>query len=180
MEQKSIIETDANFNEAMFKTYVDNMFVKIYSAFMFDELPNVKHFMTEEVYQQLQMRQLQLNQQNLRQMYDELNVKSTTIIDFQTTEDSFIIRVQLISRYMDYLVKKDTGDFVSGNNTSRIERINFLTLTKKRTSLTQNAVRKCPGCGASLSVNTKGVCDYCETTYNLEDYNYILSSLTTR
>ena len=53
-----------------------------------------------------------------------------------------------------------------------------LVVTKKRQFLQQGVVRKCPGCGASLSVNTKGVCEYCGTTYNMEDYNYILTSIT--
>lgn len=177
---KEIIKFDSNFNEATFKSYIDNIFVKIYSAVMYDKLDTVKHFMNETVYTKLKLKQDELNQKNLRQMYDELNVKSTEIIDFKVTEEEFIITVKLTSRYLDYFLDKETGDFVSGNNQTRVEKENILTLTKKRDFLMQKAVRKCPGCGASLSVNTKGICDYCGTTYNLEAYDYILTNLITQ
>lgn len=175
-----IIKNDKTFNEAAFKSYIDNMFVKIYSAVMYDELDTIRHFISDAVYTNLKSKLDELNQKNLRQMYDELNVKSTEIIDFQLTEEEFIIKVKLISRYLDYFLNKETGDFVSGNNQTRVEKTNILTLTKKRTFLMQKAVRKCPGCGASISVNTKGICEYCGTTYNLEDYDYILTKIMTQ
>ena len=175
-----ITEQDKAFNEAAFKSYVDNVFVKIYSAIMYDELETVRHFMKEDLYQQLQRKVEVLNQKNLRQMYDELNVKSTTIVDFQMTETELKIKVNLISRYLDYFLNKETGDFVSGNNQSRVEKSNLLTFSKKKDFLIQKEVRKCPGCGASISVNTNGICSYCGSTYNLEDYDYILESLMTQ
>lgn len=183
MDQKLIMEItsqDNNFNEATFKSYVDNMFVKIYSAIMYDELDTVTHFMTPEIYQEFKQKIDNLNQQNLRQMYDELNVKSTEIIGFEITDTELKIKVLLTSRYLDYYLNKETGDYVSGNNQSRVEKENILILSKKRAFLTQNAVRKCPGCGASISVNTNGICSYCGSTYNLEDYDYILTNITTR
>lgn len=174
---EQILTYDSSFNEAMFKSYVDNVFVKIYTAVMMDELETVKHFMTQDVYQSFLEKINQLNKQNLRQMYDELNVKSTNIINFQASEDLLVIEVKLISRYLDYFLNKETGDFVAGNNQTRVEKINYLTLTKKRNFLTQSAVRKCPGCGASISVNTNGKCSYCGVTYNLDDYDYILMKI---
>ena len=172
-----IISEDNSFNEATFKSYVDNMYVKIYSAIMYDELDTVKHFMTEELYQNYKQQIEHLNSKNLRQMYDELNVKSTSIIDFKSTDTDLIITVHLTSRYLDYYLNKETGDFVSGNNQSRVEKQNILTFTKRKNFLTQKVARKCPGCGASISVNTNGICSYCGTTYNLEDYDYILTGI---
>ena len=177
---KTIIEQDNTFNEATFKSYVDNMFVKIYSAVMHDELNTVNHFMSEELYQRFEQKVADLNQRNLRQMYDELNVKSTEIISFESTDTELKIKVLLTSRYLDYYLNKETGDFVSGNNQSRVEKENILIMTKKRDFLTQKSVRKCPSCGASFSVNTNGICSYCGTTYNLIDYEYILTNITTQ
>lgn len=180
MDQKliqDIINLDTGFNEATFKSYVDNMFVKIYSAIMYDELDTVKHFMTEDLYSKYKEQLTNLNKKNLRQMYDELNVKSTSIINFESNDTELIITVDLISRYLDYYLNKETGDFVSGNNQNRIEKRYILTLIKKRDFLTQKAARKCPGCGANISINTNGKCSYCGSIYNLEDYNYILTKV---
>lgn len=175
-----IIKQDYNFNEATFKSYVDNIFVKIYSAIMYDELDTVKHFMNDTVYENFKAKLDDLNKRNIRQMYDELNVKSTEIINFELTETEFIITVKLISRYLDYYLNKETGDFVSGDTDTRVEKENIIKLSKKRDFLTQKLARKCPGCGASIDVNNKGICSYCGQTYNLDDYDYIITSIMTK
>ncbi len=37
--------------------------------------------------------------------------------------------------------------------------------------------RKCPGCGASIDANNSGVCPYCGTVYNTEDYDWVLTGI---
>ena len=45
-EYKSV---DLTFNESMFLTKVNNVFIKLYTAIMMDELEEVKHFINEDV-----------------------------------------------------------------------------------------------------------------------------------
>lgn len=175
---EELIKYDSKFNEGAFKSYVDNIFVKLFTAVMLDDIDSVKHFLSDEVYLEYKRKVEELNQHNFMQMYDELNVKNSNISNIEITDNEFIITVHLTARYMDYILKKDSGDFVSGNNLSRIEKNYVLVFVKKRTFLQQGAVRKCPGCGASISVNTSGKCEYCGTIYNLDDYDYILSSIS--
>ena len=54
---------------------------------------------------------------------------------------------------------------------------NVLTFVKKATAQKQGVVRKCPTCGAPLSVNTSGKCEYCGSIYNQEDYDWVLNEL---
>ncbi len=165
------------FNEAMFKTKVDNVFVKLYTAIMKGNLDEVSHFISDEVQSKYNAYIEELNAKNLRQMYDELNVKNTKVLSRDITAEKEVVKVELISRYMDYLIDKDTGNVVSGDDTRRVERTNYLTFEKKISTKEIGLVRKCPGCGASISVNTSGKCEYCGTIYNLEDYDYILVSI---
>ena len=174
---EELIKYDTNFNEGMFKSYIDNVFVKLYTAVMLDDLESIKHFLSEEMYQKYSNILEELNKRNVTQMYDELNVKSSEIINVEITEKEFVIEVKLISRYMDYLIEKDTGDLISGDNTKRIEKTNFLTFKKIRNFENQKNIRRCPGCGASINVNSNGVCAYCGTTYNLIEYDYILTNI---
>lgn len=173
-----LIKNDTNFNEGSFKSYVANVFVKLFTSVMLDELDNVKHFLSEDVYNQYKSKIDDLNNRGVRQIYDELNVKDSSIIKVSITDTDFVITVLITSRYMDYIVDKNSGNFISGNNQSRIEKNYTLIFTKKRNFLQQGVVRKCPGCGASISVNTSGKCEYCGTIYNLEKYDYILTSIT--
>lgn len=173
-----LIRLDSGFNEASFKSYIANVFVKLFTAIMLDELDSVRHFLSEEVYNKYRNIIDNLNSKNERQMYDEINVRDSQIIDVYIDDDSFNVKVRLNARYMDYKINKDNGEFISGNNSRRIEVVYELVFRKKRTFLQQGVVRKCPGCGASISVNTNGKCSYCGSIYNLDSYDYILTSIT--
>ena len=163
-----------DFNEAMFKTKVDNIFVKLYTCIMKGNLTDVRHFISEELY----INKInELISHNKRQMYDEINVKNTMIINRKILEDKEIIDVEIVSRYMDYIIDINTGDLISGDDTRRIERRNILRFEKKLNTKDFGIVRKCPGCGASINVNNTGKCEYCDTIFNLDDYDYILVSI---
>ena len=98
-----------DFNEAMFKTKVDNIFVKLYTAEMKQDLSDVMHFINDDVRDMFQNRIDENKRLNRRQMYDEINVKSTNIIDRCITDDKEIVEAQIISRYMDYVIDMNTG-----------------------------------------------------------------------
>ena len=166
-----------DFNEAMFKTKVDNIFVKLYTCIMKGDLTDVRHFISEELYNNYINKINELISHNKRQMYVEINVKNTMIINRKILEDKEIIDVEIVSRYMDYIIDINTGDLISGDDTRRIERRNILRFEKKLNTKDFGIVRKCPGCGASINVNNTGKCEYCDTIFNLDDYDYILVSI---
>lgn len=166
-----------DFNEAMFKTKVDNIFVKLYTCIMKGDLTDVRHFISEELYNNYINKINELISHNKRQMYDEINVKNTMIINRKILEDKEIIDVEIVSRYMDYIIDINTGDLISGDDTRRIERRNILRFEKKLNTKDFGIIRKCPGCGASINVNNTGKCEYCDTIFNLDDYDYILVSI---
>ena len=166
-----------DFNEAMFKTKVDNIFVKLYTCIMKGDLTDVRHFISEELYNNYINKINELISHNKRQMYDEINVKNTMIINRKILEDKEIIDVEIVSRYMDYIIDINTGDLISGDDTRRIERRNILRFEKKLNTKDFGIVRKCPGCGASINVNNTGKCEYCDTIFNLDYYDYILVSI---
>lgn len=166
-----------DFNEAMFKTKVDNIFVKLYTCIMKGNLTDVRHFISEELYNNYINKINELISHNKRQMYDEINIKNTMIINRKILEDKEIIDVEIVSRYMDYIIDINTGDLISGDDTRRIERRNILRFEKKLNTKDFGIVRKCPGCGASINVNNTGKCEYCDTIFNLDDYDYILVSI---
>lgn len=165
------------FNESMFKTKIDNIFVKLYTSVMKQDLSDVLHFISPNVKEIFQNKIDNLKSQNKRQIYDELNVKNTIILSREITNEKEIVKVELIARYMDYIIDTNTKELISGDNTRRIERTKLLTFEKKLNTKDISIVRKCPGCGASISVNTSGKCEYCDTIYNQIDYDYVLVNI---
>lgn len=172
-----LLKIDPTFNEGMFITKVNNIFVMLHSSVMMDNLERVKHFLSEDVYQKYDDILKDLNSRNVRQMYDELNVRNTYIKDIEIKEDCVIIKVDITSRYMDYLIDKTTGKFISGYNDHRIEKVNHLELTKKFGTSSYKIDKKCPGCGANIDVNNNGKCAYCGSIFNTENYDWILTSI---
>ena len=174
-----ILKYDSEFSESKFKTYVDNVFIQLHMAVVTKELENVKHFLSDEVYNLYKQKVDNLTQRHLIQMYDEINVAQTEILNYQVTNTDMIIKVYILSRYLDYLMDED-GNYVSGDTDVRSERANYLTFTKKINHKEMGYVRKCPGCGASIDVNASGKCAYCGTIYNLDDKDWVLTSIETK
>ena len=172
-----LLKIDPTFNEGMFITKVNNIFVMLHSSIMMDNLERVKHFLSEEVYEEYKNILNDLNKRNVRQMYDELNVKETHLKNIAILDNCVILKVDIISRYMDYLVDKTSGKFISGYNDHRIEKINHLEFTKKINASNYGIDKKCPGCGANIDINNNGKCAYCGSIFNTEKYDWILTSI---
>lgn len=168
---------DKTFNESMFKSKINNIFIQLLSSIMLDKLEDIRHFVSDDVYRWTEDILNNAKNNNCTQMYDELNVKETEIREIEVNESVYIIKVFLQSRYMDYIMNLSNGRLVSGNNSSRIQKNYWLTFTKRVNTDNQSIARKCPGCGASINVNASGKCQYCGATYNQEDYDWVLTNL---
>ena len=91
-----LINLDPTFTESSFKTKVDNIFVMLHMSLMTDNMKRVDHFISDSVYQEFSNRLNVLNSNNERQMFDELNVKSTDIMKVEITDDKYIITVSSV------------------------------------------------------------------------------------
>ena len=174
-----LIKLDPTFTESGFKTKVDNIFVMLHTALMTDNLKRVDHFISDDVYKEFNNKLQTLNNNGQRQMFDELNVKSTDIENVEITDDKYIITVKIISRYLEYIVDKTSGEYISGDNYNRVEKTNILKFEKLKNAKEQGKVRSCPNCGNPMDINKSGFCDYCHSTYNQEDYDWVLTNIET-
>lgn len=170
-----ILKYIPNFLESSFKSFVDNVFIQIHLGFMTGNIEKIRHFVNDKVYKNLEDRLEDLKSKQLIQMYDELNVKQTILLNAWVEEDEIFIDVNITSRYLDYLVDTD-GKYVSGDMKNRVQKENFLTFKKNFNEQLGN-VRKCPWCGATMDINANGKCDYCDSIYNLEELGWVLVRL---
>jgi hypothetical protein len=177
MTVDEFVKMDATFNQGMFLTKVNNIFVKLLTAIMMDDLDSVRHFIRDDVYEWAESITKEVRDKGQRQMYDELNVKESRIDSIIEESRQYVIKVYLQSRYLNYIINLSDGNLVSGNDYSRIQVNYNLLFTKKKAAQKQGIARKCPGCGAPISVNTSGKCEYCGSTYNQEDYDWVLTKL---
>ena len=154
MSIEEFIQKDNTFSENSFIAKVDNTFIMLLTAIMTDNLQRVEHKISSELFK------------HYSNVISQLNVKKTSIEKIEQVENKYRIYVLLTSRYMDYRVDKTTGNFKSGNNTSRIEKDFYLTFEKNINVKDEQNAKKCPGCGANIDVNFSGKCDYCGAIYD--------------
>lgn len=173
---EEIIKYDKEFNEAKFLSKVDHIFIMILDAIMENDMSSVKHYLTDDIYQKYDELVNGYIDKGLTRLFDEMNVKSTTINDVIINENEINVIITIVSRYMDYFID-DNGEYVSGENTHRIEKNHKIKFTKKINTKELKDARRCPSCGNTLDINDSGVCPYCKQTINMKDYDYIITEI---
>ncbi len=161
---------DNNYSDYNFISYVDNLFVQVNLAYMKKEIDNIDHFVGDDIYNLLKVKLEKLG--NNTEMFDEMNVKSTEIINKKVEDNNIIIDVKLVSRSVNYIIDS-SGKVISGDSNNRIEKTNILTFVKKVNAVNTIA-RHCPSCGGNIDVNRNGKCPYCGSIYDLENHDFVL------
>lgn len=174
---QNLIKEDKNFSEAKFKAKADNVFIQLYTAVMKQDLQKVKHFLSDEVFEKYNKKIQNLQSKNQLQIYDELNVSNTDIINIEEFDDRFEIQVSLLSKYLDYILDKQTRKFISGNRNIRTEKRVKLVFSKIKNAKMLGLARSCNACGANMDLNKSGKCEYCGTIYELKEYDWILEKV---
>lgn len=168
---------DSSFNESMFITRVNNIFIKLFTGIMFQNLDDIRHNISDNVYNYALKIINENKDKNLRRMYDELNIKSTDIDYINVYDDYYEIDVIITTRYLKYFIKLDNGDYVSGDKNNRVIEKYKLVFKKRKNTKTQKSIRYCTNCGASIDINDSGKCKYCNTFYDTARYDYVLEEI---
>lgn len=174
---EKLVAEDKDFAEAKFRAKVDNMFIQTYTGVMKQDLSKVEHFLSKEMFEKYSKKVENLKSKNQLQIYDELNVSDTNIINIEELEDRFVIKVSLLTKYLDYILTKDIKKYVSGDRDVRVEKRVRITLSKIKNAKSMEEARKCDGCGANMDLNKTGVCEYCGTVFELKNYDWVIDNI---
>ena len=174
---EEIKKYDKDFNLALFYTKIDHVFIMILAAIIENDLSSVKHYLSKDLYKKFNTMIDKYKKDHLTRIFDEMNIKSSLITDYEVKNNKLTINVEIISRYMDYFVNED-GDYVSGNNAHRTEMSHKIAFTKNLDAKKLDEVRRCPSCGHSLDINASGLCKFCGETIDMSKYDYIVTEIT--
>lgn len=170
-------QVDPAFQEDMFLIKVDRYFTKLLTSITLGQLERIDHFVGDEAYKVAESILEKAQNRNSRQIYEDLTVVSSRIYEISEDENKYSINVLLKARYRDYLIDQDTGEFVSGDPYSNVQKNYELTFQKNKTLKEQENNHVCPSCGHPLNIVLSGKCKYCGTIYNQEDYDFILTNM---
>ena len=171
---EDITKYDKEFNESKFISKVDHMFIMILDAIMDKNIDNVKHYISDDIYNKLN--ELINSYDNKTRLFDEMNIKSTRIINSSIVDNKIVIVVNITTRYMDYFIDEN-GNYLSGINDHRIEKEHIIKLSKPIYSDNLSEARRCNHCGKTLDINNSGICPYCKQVINISNKEYIIIEL---
>lgn len=173
---EQLIKLETDFNVSLFHSKVSNIFVLMMNSIMFQDMTRVYASLNDNMRNKIMNKINELKIAQLTQLYDELNVKSVSISSVDILEDRYVIKVLLVSRYLDYRIDSITKKYHDGNNQSRIEKYNYLTFELKRNHKKLGNAAHCPNCGANIDFNYTGLCTYCNSQINKAEYDWILTN----
>lgn len=174
----NINEFDKTIDEGMFLTKLDNIFIMLYTALMFQDLSRVDHKVSDKVMNKYQPMIDQYKSKNQRHMFAQLNVKSSEINNiYKDEEGNIVVECTLVGRFLDYIMDLSTGNKISGDDQIRTERVFKMILKKSKDAKELSESRHCPNCGQPADISNTGKCIACGSIFNLDQYDYILEDI---
>ncbi|MEN6390652.1 MAG: TIM44-like domain-containing protein [Syntrophomonas sp.] len=174
-------ERDPNFSEDMFISRINNMFVQLQEAWQAKDWKKVRPFESDELFN-THARQLQeLIDSHTTNVVDEIAILRTEISDYHDNGATETLDVYMRCRYKDYIVDDNTGKVVEGDPNREYFMEYELAMSRKKgvtTRLAQNTVvSTCPNCGANVSINASGECEYCNSVVSNGDFDWVLTRM---
>lgn len=171
---------DSTFNAGEFLTYANGLFYKILVAMMQEQLEDIHHFIGENVYQALNGALQKVKERHGQYVFKNIHIKNSIITDIEVNKNVYTIKVFLQANFKEYIFNSNSDKLILLDRFDALyqrKRNYELTFTKKATTKMYGFVKKCPSCGAPLNINDTGICDYCGTIFNQNDYDWILNKL---
>ena len=154
-----------------------NIYIMLLYAFMTNDLEKARHYLSDDMYLKYKSKIDEYIKNNETRMFDEANVANISIESKEIVDNFEIVKVKLISRYMDYVIDSNTKKYKYGVNDHRIEKTNILTFKKNKNYNLDKKIYTCLNCGANIDINFNGVCPYCGKSTDLKYKDYILVDL---
>ena len=160
-----------NFNMEEFKTKSYEIFIDVQKAWMYFEYDKLKEILSDELYNTYLMDLDALKVKNQRNVMADFENISIKLIGVKKENNQYIATILLNTKFYDYIEDK-SGRVVRGNSHNKVNNIYILTFVKSVNEIKNNT---CPKCGADVSGNVTGICDYCKTKITFNEYDWVMS-----
>lgn len=172
-------QINPTFDPALFKGKVRQAFIEIQEAWMIKDMKKVRKYISDGMYQRLNIQFKMMNILDQKNIIEKLLVKNIFIDKIEYDGKFDIIHAAIQATIVDKFVSPKYPHLNSGGAEEFVE---YWTFIKKRGIKESNLfnTQNCPNCGAELPANAGDVsqCSYCKTITNLGDYDWVLSEIT--
>ena len=177
-----LLQRDPNFSKSNFLARVSDIFVTLQDAWMKKDWKSIRAFETNQLFHQHEQQLQQFIEKGQTNVVEDISVLETWIAEYQEDAQHQILTAVLRARYRDYLINDENGKVLKGNPKKRYimtYRMEFLRKVDAKTEDTNvTAATQCPNCGANLSINQNGICEYCGSEVTTGATDWVLNRLT--
>ncbi len=174
-------ERDPDFSEDLFISRVNNMFIQLQEAWQAKDWKKVRPFESDELFNTHAKQLQELIDSHTTNVVDDIGILRTQITDYHDNGATESLDVYMRVRLKDYIVDDNTGKVIEGDPNLEIYMEYELVMSRKMgvtTRLAQNTVvSTCPNCGANVSINASGECEYCGSVVSNGEFDWVLTRL---
>jgi predicted lipid-binding transport protein (Tim44 family)/uncharacterized Zn finger protein (UPF0148 family) len=176
---EDFLAKNPDFDTFKFKDKVRTAFTEIQNAWMFQDLSNVRKWISDGVYQRFHTQFIMMKQIEQMNEISNINIHHVFIDDVETDGVYDIVHVGIqYSMYDGFESKK----FTRLNDGGTIQATDFWSFIKKSGVKEKDLYHttNCPNCGGNLPADggETAKCPYCSTITYLGDYDWILAEIT--
>lgn len=176
-----LLQRDPNFSKAAFLARVSDIFVTLQNAWMKKEWKSMRAFETNHLFHQHERQLQQFVERKQTNVIEDLAVLETSLASYQEDAQHQMLSAILRARSRDYLIDDETKKVLKGDPKKRYIMTYRLEFLRKIDAKTENsnvtAATQCPNCGANLSINQNGVCEYCGSEVTTGATDWVLNAL---
>ncbi|MEG2895880.1 MAG: TIM44-like domain-containing protein [Niameybacter sp.] len=175
-----LMEADPHFSEQMLVSKVNNMFMRLQLAWMNKKWEEARPFETDALFNTHKMQLDQFIQTKRTNRIEDITILNTDILKYYTSGDYEYLDVAIKSRFVDYVVNDENGQVLKGDQFRAVHMQYIWKLVRKQGVPTNDAhveATACPNCGANLSINQAGRCEYCDSIVTKGDFDWVLSEI---
>lgn len=154
-----------------FNNTVFNNYKQIQEAWMNFDLDSIRNLVSDEIYNMYSMQLNTLKVKSQKNIMSDITYINNYITDINIDNNTQTIETILKVSCFDYLVD-DKNNVVRGNKNIKMHYTYKLTFTRK---VEKQNLKHCPNCGAELSINSSGICNYCKSTIINNETNWIMT-----
>lgn len=170
---------DPDFSEDSFMSWVNNVFLQLQEAWQDKDWKKVRPFESDELFNTHNKQLQEYIDNGTTNVIDEVGILRTAISGYRESGDKEVLEVYLKCRLKDYIIRDDNQQVIEGDPNDEITMEYLLTLARKKGVKTKESehtsVTRCPNCGASISINASGECEYCDSIVSNGDFDWVLT-----
>ncbi len=178
---EQLMERDPRFSKEAFLTRSGDVFVSLQKAWSQKNWRAIRAFETDNLFHQHEAQLQEYIDAGQTNKVEDIAILSMEFEEYQEDTSNQLASVILQARYRDYLVDDRSGEVIKGNPEVRYLMTYRMTFQRNLSAKTdpnmEGHVTKCPNCGANLSINQNGVCEYCGSEVSSGNFQWLLLKL---